>query len=107
MTCFLEGSYAQTWLSSQFANILIFDQFVYAFTEQFVSSSVDLVTVQSQWSAAKQGKGDSVAQYYQHLLDLESLLGQLRHTVSNNEVIIKTIDGLSDGLRNRHATGLS
>ena len=47
------------------------------FTEQFVSFADDLVTVQSQWSAAKQRKRDSVARYYQHLLGLESLLGQL------------------------------
>ena len=64
MTCFPEGSYARTWFSSQFANILSFEQFVCEFTEQFVSSTVDLVTVQTQWSAAKQRKGDSVAQYY-------------------------------------------
>ena len=101
MTCFPEGSYARTWFSSQFANILTFEQVVREFKEQFVSSTVDLVTVQSQWSAAKQRKGDSVAQYYQHLLGLESLLGQLGHIVSDNEAITKFLDGLSDSLRNR------
>ena len=101
MTCFPEGSYARTWFSSQFANTSTFEQFVHDFTEQFVSSTIDLVTVQSQWSAAKQRKGDSVAQYYQHLLGLESLLRQLRDIVSDNEAITKFIDGLSDSLRNR------
>ena len=71
MTCFPEGSYARTWFSSHFANNLIFEQFAYDFTEQFVSSAVDLVTVQSQWTAAKQRKGDSAAQYSQHFLGLE------------------------------------
>ena len=46
-------------------------------------------------------EGDSVAQCYQHLMGLESLLGQLGHPVSDNEVITKFIDGLSDSLRNR------
>lgn len=59
MTCFLEGLYVQTWFSSQFTNILTFNQFVYDFMEQFVSSAVDLTAVYSQWSVAKQRKGDS------------------------------------------------
>ena len=63
MTCFPEGSYARTMFSSQFANISTFEEFVHEFTEQLVSSGFDLVTVQSQWSADKQRKGDSVAQY--------------------------------------------
>ena len=67
MTCFHKGSYAQTWFSSQFAKILTVEQFVHDFTEQFVSSAVDLVMLQSQWSAAKQHKGDWVAQGYQRL----------------------------------------
>ena len=101
MTFFPEGLHALTWFVSQFANILTFEQFVHDFTEQFVSSAVDLVTVQSQCSAAKQRKGDSVAQDYQHLLGLASLLGRLGHVVSDDEAITKFIDGLSDSLRNR------
>lgn len=74
-------------------------------TEQLLSSAVDLVTVQSQWSAAKHRKGDSVAQYCQNLLVLESkkgLLGKFGHTLSDNEAIINFIEGPSDSLRNRH-----
>ena len=57
MTCSPEGSHSRTWFSSQFANIVTFDQFVRDCTEQFVSCAVDLVKVQSQWSAAKQRIG--------------------------------------------------
>ena len=66
-----------------------------------MSSAVDLVMVQSQWSAAKQRKGASVAQFYQHLSGVASLLGQLGHIVSDNEAITKFIDRLSDSLSNR------
>ena len=71
-------------------------------TEQLLSSAMDLVTVQSQWSAAKHRKGDSVAQYCQNLLVLESLLCKFGHTLSDNEAIINFIEGPSDSLRNRH-----
>ena len=77
MTHFTEGSYALTWFSSQFTTTLTFYEFVQGFAEHFVSSAVDFVTVLSQWSAAKQRKGDSVAQYYRHHLGLELFLDQL------------------------------
>lgn len=101
INCFPENSYARTWFAQVQSTLASYAAFEDAFRTHFISAGADLVSVQSQWSNAKQRSGDTVASYYQHLMVLENLLGQLGHTVSENEAITRFVDGLKDSLRIR------
>ena len=101
LRCFPEDSYARAWFMSVVHTFVTFTQFEAQFSEHFVAQGADLVSVQSQWCGARQRKGDTVTQYYQHLLQLMAQLGQLGHVVSEHEIVARFVDGLHDDMRVR------
>lgn len=101
LSAFPPGSAAAVWFEQLLPNLHSYEQFVTEFRDRFVSSGVDLLTLQEKWQNAKQRGSDSVSSYYTFLLRLQAQINALGGDVTSDQLFLRMLYGLQPALLER------
>lgn len=101
LSAFPHGSAAAVWFEQVLPNLHSYEEFVIEFRDRFVSTGVDLLTLQEKWQNAKQRGTDSVSSYYTFLLRLQSQINALGGNVDSNQLFLRMLYGLQPTLLDR------
>ena len=97
LSAFPPGSNASVWFEYVYPSLTSYEDFVAAFKDRFVSSGVDVITLQERWQNARQRGTDTVCAFYTYLLKLQNQINSLG-TIDSAQLFSRLLYGLQPAL---------
>ena len=94
LSAFPSGSHASVWFEHIYPSHTSDDEFVAPFRERFVSTGVDLISLQEHWQNARQRGTDTVSAYYTYLFKLQNQINALEGPIDTVQLFSRLLYGL-------------